>query len=742
MADSASFSFDVAGAVQGQMPINPSTANIGYTGNTGPASVSIAPGMDLSGDNSAKTIQALMKLGGDLLAPHVQAARTQKAAEGAIAALQGVSAAEIQAAEPMQGFFGDSVTVSSARQVEQMTAVNKLSNDMLRNMPTLQEQSPEQFRKWLPTQLRSLMQGDPQTDALITQAFMERVPGIVDGHAKAHAGFVQERARQAWSGSLDEKGQALELEYATGANSNGVVLAQQAFLESLAGPEGIHAPAYGTWVNQAYKRAAAQGNLRVLNLIEDSGVLTSTQTDEQAAALQRLQDSAENKVAARSPSLFVQAGDRGLMESHIGFGTSPFQSKEELLQWVGQYNTEYMDTYGGSKPPIDTTAAKNLVEQWNNGMVRAAERLASGDTKDITGAVIAAKVALGSGNAQSLKGVPGQTPEVLNLASRALFADLQDKPDQLAFAVMQDTDNEWPIIHEKLKGTRDFFLSGGTFNAATAEGFRFLAQLQKAGPGGDAAIGRYLGEEFAGIALEAMSLGLNAESPEEMKKLSDKLSQVRFTRPVQLDSGQLTEVRSEIDSAVDTGVLGTRFFGGDLGRLDMTEGGKQELTRMVQPMVGAIMRGTAISPAKATRMALGMVSDNIDMIGGVPVAGQKLLPNDERTLERAVNKRRGGTYIKQTNELYQRALNGLIKTKLSTFKPAVGGFAGIWSDPVAERGTFMGSQVLMDFEGVDGNNYPVTITVDEMIAAMAAVQSEEKRPAKRRNQRVDPIKYQ
>ena len=93
----ATFTFDTAAAVQALGPVQSGPALIGTAGQGSQPRASYAPGGEFgaAADSASRTIDALVKMGQTLLAPKVQAEKSRMAMEGMVAALQGMSAAQI-----------------------------------------------------------------------------------------------------------------------------------------------------------------------------------------------------------------------------------------------------------------------------------------------------------------------------------------------------------------------------------------------------------------------------------------------------------------------------------------------------------------------------------------------------------------------------------------------------------------------------------------------------------------------
>lgn len=733
MAEGQSFTFEIAAPVQATAPQAPAPALFGFSGNASSPAVPLAQGPDMRGDNSGKTIDFLMKLGSNILAPHVAAARQQKAAEGMVAAMQGMSAASIQDGELLGNLFGDSVTVAAARQVEQMDAVNKFSVSLAENMQDIRKMSPQEFRSWYPQQMQQFSTGDPQSDAMITQAFMERMPQTVDMHIKAHTQYRQEVAEQAWSNDLNTWGSALLRDHEAAAKqqlSPDLLNKTKAdFAARLAGPGGISTSEYPKWINRAYKRFAADGNLAALKIIEETGVLEATQTDDQYAALIKARDASENKMSSRYPSLLTLASDRGTIEFHIDNGSSVFNSPEEVMQWADSYNRDFMDTYGGSKPPLTIETVGNLVERWHEGRAKAEGRNARAGALSDNDAVLAHYTNILNGQAILSKGIDGIGAVQQRTAQDMAFRNFADKPAELARLIEKD-DAEWPVVQSVIAPATEL-LRNGVVSERAIQGMSFIAQMAAAG--GERVIGRYLKED-AGVAMALLDLGGLQAEPEKLVELSKQLRVDKWARK---PPEELAAMEAAIYDASDKGLWNTvksLFGAGEYANFQMTDGGRRLLANILAPYAAMAAHGTTRDPDRAAKVAMGMIEGQIDIVAGIPTLAPRLDTGSARTMASAVNalvkpdpitgKR---APISQGSENYQRAVNNVIEGKIRArvaageMPPSVYGTFG--GAPVAERADWNGSKMYIDMVGNDGHPITVDVTPAEVYQALQSVQS-------------------
>lgn len=365
------FTFQPAQAVQAQLPQGPVESSLRLTGGGPAGRTAGAPGGDFSSD--LRGLEALQKIGNHLLAPHVERFKTQRAMDGAISALQGKAAAEIQSEELFQGIFGDSIAVASARQVEHLNAVNTLSNNVINSMPETRKMSPEEYRAFLPGELDRIKTGDPMTDAIITQGFLERLPSLVEAHTKSHVKYRQEVAHAAWSDHFNIASESYRTDAAAALRGelspDRLLATQQALVAAMAGPGGISGEAYPTWITSGYKRLVAEGNFHAANVLEESGVFEAAGlTDQQIEGLQKARNTAESRQRSKDPVYNSLFGDIGVLMSDLSDGITVYQTQDELFAAIMEANEAHMIETGAREGIINPTMMQSLGRAWQDGM--------------------------------------------------------------------------------------------------------------------------------------------------------------------------------------------------------------------------------------------------------------------------------------------------------------------------------------------------------------------------------------
>lgn len=718
----STFSFDVAQQVQMPGPVSPSPAMVGVAGQGGPARVAPAPGLDLTFDQSGKTIEALVSMGQQIIAPHVAAEKQRMAMEGMVAAMQGMSAAEISDDQIFGGMFGDTITVAAARQVERMDAVNKFNVSLSERIPELRQMDSMQFRKWLPEQMKQFLTGDDQTDALITQAFMERMPQTVDMHTKAHIGYRQEVAENAWSNDLNTAGAGLAMDLRHAAEGHlgpdRVIAAKQAFIGRLAGPGGITSAAYPKWLNKAYKRFAQEGNLHALRLMEESGVLQATQDDAQFESLMKLKDRAEVRVMSNNPDLAAGAMNRGLVDELVDQGMSKFGEPEEYLQWMLAENERSRLESGTQQLPYDNELIQRRMSAYLAGIERARIRNARAADDDPTVPINTFITAWLTDSTHLLKGVKGYTEQTKRMAVREIWSQFQQgrfSPEDFARHTAR-MDENFPEVESEL-GPIKSMLDTGAFEAgALPKSMAFASLLAKAGgANGEKVLGRYLGETRAGVLLDMLAAGADPADPEGLLEFVRQNKPHQAARVPQVD---LKQVRQQVEDMGSEGFL--NFFRGELGDVQLRDTGVSILSDILLRGTGLAMRGTGRDIGSALNVAWGAKSRMVDFVDGIPTASANIDVPGRRTLGEAVQtllsqRVPGAKNINPTGASYQEAIRAVVKSKFAGVQDAYGFFGAA---PEPQWAQWSGSRMEMEYVLADGSTrHMVSISPEEVLQA-------------------------
>lgn len=731
----ATFTFDTAGPVQAPGPVQSGPALVGTVGQGARPSVSIAQGGEFgaAADSASRTIDALMKMGQTLIAPKVQAEKSRMAMEGMVSALQGMSAAQIQDEEIFGGMFGDTVTVAAARQVEQMDAVNNFNIHLSENMHELQKMDPMQFRQWFPQQMQQFMTGDEVSDGMITQAFMESAPKVIDMHTKAHIGYRQAVAEQAWSKDLQTAGAGMALARIKAAdgqlNPDLAAQAQQQFLQRLAGPGGIHGEAYKSWLNKAYRQFAADGNIQALDLMEETQVLTATQSGDQYDQLMRIRDRAETKLMAEAPTFAKYGRDLGVIEAALSGGYSGFASVDALTEWAAGYNRQAALESGVDKPVIDNRRVESMVEKYLGGLQKAKDKLSRLDDPMQAAAFAAGLYKQGQYHTVYANPEMNKT-EVKNLAHQMLMQDTSIAPADLARMVAH-SEEDWQPVKGVLKPVIDFLRTGNGDPKAMQGGLGFLHQMATEGGGAAMSLlGRYMPPEIASEAVRMIEqLGQDISDPEKVARYAENYGVNKYPPPT---INEVADAEKWVKESTDS------WFGLDpaeFSAIDLTERGKELLAGILGPnMARAYKAGR--TQEQAAKIALGDILHKTDFVGGVPIISRAGSGEQNKTMNAAFNAKLAA--VAKANNIttfqpvstYSKEFQSAIKLALDSKLPAIqteGKWSMPWSSSTVINGFWVGGQrgaMTLTVENEAGEEVSMILTVDDVLDAYTTMRND------------------
>lgn len=728
MPEPSTFTFNVSAAAAAPQTQNPAPAKIGTTGQGVAPSVSVAPGGNFSAGSASRTIQSLFKLGSDVLAPKIEAERRRLAMDGMVAALQGISAEQIKDEEILGGIFGDSSAVSAARQVEKIDAVNKLGRTLAQNESATVQMSPEEYRTWLPQQMQGILTGDEGTDSLITQAFTEQLPGLVDQQVKAHANFRQERARKAWQDSVSTAA-ALSSDRATQVAQGKLTpdLSLQAdanYISALRGPQGISAKEYPKFVNAHYKRALAEGNIRAAELIEASGLLQATQADEDWPNLIKAKDDAIDKRALTSAEGFAFAADEGQLTAALRDGASPFSSVDGLLRHLQQRNAESLDATG--RPQYNTDDVNRLSRFFIEGQIaareraqRARERAAASNSNSSKEAklahdalLFAKRLAAGTPHGANL----GISREAQALGQQVLWEKWAEADPAKLFATASAGD-KWPMIENMVEPLR-IALTGGKASSQTRAALGVVASLRE--HGGQQAVMKYLGDEVGNAALTLLKQEGANLTDERLAEVLPHFNPDAVRLRANIDpTGKV--VKEAIADAMP-GFINT-IFGSPLNAVQPSALGQQLLEEQVSIRAGQLY-SRGIDREAAIDEALKSTLNDTVMVGGVPATMPLGMSKTSRRFPEAVADLGGTDHaaLDPNGDVWQNAQNLLIEKRLEANYPEFS--RGDWTVRNAVN-LGAGSLVVRGSLG-NGQEFSVQITPEQMRNALSTV-SEDRR---------------
>lgn len=276
MADQT-FSIDPGGVVQPARPDQPALVRVamGEQGST-------ATGNAID----TRTLDAMLKLGSDILAPKVKEAAQEQFLEGVQAAATGQALTDIVRDRPWYSeIFGPSSAVQGARAYTVAQKVAKFGADMEAKMPVLATQGPEAINEQLNFLRQEVMTGDDAADMAITAQIVDQMQPLYKRHAKEHYAYLQKQASDAQVSAWSSLGAAYQQRAAAAARGDGMVKPEDvaADAERLIGNMNPFADqgdeSYERNVARFLEASATAGNFHVVKLFKDRGLYNELSPD-------------------------------------------------------------------------------------------------------------------------------------------------------------------------------------------------------------------------------------------------------------------------------------------------------------------------------------------------------------------------------------------------------------------------------------------------------------------------------
>ena len=330
-----------------------------------------AAGIDFSTVRQTSTLDSLLRLGSAALEPKVKQSRMRQMGEGAIAAIQGVTAKELAEGDMLNGVFGDPTAVAAARQVEKITQLDKSLQEVQDNMDTWRTKSPDEFRKALPGIMEKHLTGDELSDSLISRAFIEKIPALTDLHTRAHVSYVNQRAEDAVFDSVNTSADILTRYMRAGeaGEVRDTSAVEAAFLRDVAGNLSGFKPEHIEKASMALVHSlAAKGQYEVLSLLESAGLAKGFSKEAQAAMPKAVHE-AQREDWLNNPRHLVARQSIGTFEAAVREGL--ITSEADIIQMYRQHGEGLTPTW-----------VQNQTEQMHVALAALARRTKEMNPKD------------------------------------------------------------------------------------------------------------------------------------------------------------------------------------------------------------------------------------------------------------------------------------------------------------------------------------------------------------------------
>lgn len=276
MADT--FSIDTGNPVMAQGGAE-SSAVMSQIQPNQPGAQTVAPATQVDTAMNQRTIDALLKMGSDMLQPQIKAVQAEQFMEGVQRASTGEAVKDIVESQPWYTqLFGPSSAVAGARGYTVATQVAQFGADMEAAMPELAQQGPEALTAKLNGFMKTVMTGDTAADMAITSQIVDQMAPLYKRQAKEHYIWQQKQANNAQQDAWTSAAKGLQSRFAAHAKDPTVVTQADVqaegdrFLGLLNPFPGQSDESYEKNVARMVASAGDQGNFQVISLLKDRGI--------------------------------------------------------------------------------------------------------------------------------------------------------------------------------------------------------------------------------------------------------------------------------------------------------------------------------------------------------------------------------------------------------------------------------------------------------------------------------------
>lgn len=370
----------------------------------------------------------IMKLGGDLIKPHLEAERTAAYVSGMQKAAQGEAITEIVDEQPWYSkVFGPTSLVDGARAYTANAKAASMAAEMEAKMPDLRKMGSEDFSKYATEQLLKSNTGDSATDMMIMQQAGATLPAVLKGQAKAHLRYQQEQLELSIKDSATSNFANLGIVGAAsrqpGATKESADLLGAAIktIEIFTPPAGMLPELHDKYLAESAIQAISGGNFDAYTLLKDSGKLSKM---EPAAAYH-----IERAFNHASQQAKLNIGEDLLMEvaDFRALSANPAVSREDIAARAAKINEAYSRATGDPTKYVSNAATLQELEQLRVAQAQEQARLNHARVTATTKEEKAAAEIAAIGNlAKRVAGGDGTTPYLMASESKSEQKEVWD----------------------------------------------------------------------------------------------------------------------------------------------------------------------------------------------------------------------------------------------------------------------------------------------------------------------------
>ena len=333
------------------------------------------------------TVQALFKLGGEILRPHVEAERQAKFDQGMQKAMQGQAITEIVDEQPWYSkLFGSTSLVDGARAYTAAAKATSVAVELETSMESLRTKSPAEFAKYITDVRMKSRTGDSATDMMLAQQLNQSLPAVMKGQAKAHLRYKQVQLDESMEASHTAGFAMLgalvsESNKSNATKDGGDVLEHElALAKQLTPPPEVDRAHFNKGVVAAAVKSIMGGNFATASFLQQSRIIDSFSPAEQVA-IREATSKARTDARLGLPLSFADDLSELQRMSNDTTGTvTPTAIKEK----AAKFNERYTKHTGDPAEYIRMDQVAAEISQWQANQDRllaeAARRTASAVT--------------------------------------------------------------------------------------------------------------------------------------------------------------------------------------------------------------------------------------------------------------------------------------------------------------------------------------------------------------------------
>lgn len=618
------------------------------------------------------TVDVLMKMGQEILAPKLKQAKQAKFVEGMSKAAAGQAVAEIAAEQPWYAeVFGDTDVIEGARAYHSQAGVARTIAGMEEAMPELRRMAPAQAQAEVNRRLTESLTGDDSVDAHILGATAKLLPGVLKRHAKEHYAYLQEEASAAESEA--RRADADMLQASASGLADGTIGAMEYDLRyqqvaSRARPAaGRNLESYAKQLAADMQLMARKGQLHALNAYRSGGYLDALPAD-LARQVEVAIDTAEN--TQRAAYSFEWADDLAALKLRT-IDPQDWSPRRYFDEAKG-LNTRYKALTGSTRDLIPLPETVTDMEQMARVMYQAERQAAEEARKRIDGlrekgleaeaaALEQSKLDefLAVGAVARAKASLKSSDDAINLRHEQLYRE--KGPIVLAQAFQNSNGFVNPLVKAQLTAGVRAALGAGDYTAAARTSYQAWRQLREVDASG-ALAAAYFGDGDMDKRMEVFHV-LSQGGAEEHAIPAYRQA---FTQPLKMSQpdGLDKKQRAELVKTVVGEHYGGLIFKGDSAlRDDATEQVTRVIQREYELWMGAV---PGMDSKRAAKLALASAQAR----GGLNIAGGYTWQDarGERKLQDIVQEQMGDVKLPDNPADQARLWKGALDAELGDLK--------------------------------------------------------------------------